>query len=41
MITAPLLSMFVVPAAYLLVRRRKQVPEGTVISPIESQASLP
>jgi Cu(I)/Ag(I) efflux system membrane protein CusA/SilA len=41
MITAPLLSMFVLPAAYLLVRRRKQRPEGAVIPPIEPQASLP
>jgi Cu(I)/Ag(I) efflux system membrane protein CusA/SilA len=41
MITAPLLSMFVLPAAYFLVRRRKQRPEGAVIPPIEPQASLP
>jgi Cu(I)/Ag(I) efflux system membrane protein CusA/SilA len=39
MITAPLLSMFVLPAAYLLVRRRKQRPDGTV-TPIEPQAIL-
>ena len=41
MITAPLLSMFVLPAAYLLVRRRKRTLEGAVIPPIEPQASLP
>ena len=29
MITAPLLSMFVVPAAYLLMRRRRNQPETT------------
>jgi Cu(I)/Ag(I) efflux system membrane protein CusA/SilA len=39
MITAPLLSMFVLPAAYLPVRRRKQRPDGTV-TPIEPQAIL-
>jgi Cu(I)/Ag(I) efflux system membrane protein CusA/SilA len=41
MITAPLLSMFVLPAAYLLVRRRKQSPEGADVPAIEPQASLP
>jgi len=41
MITAPLLSMFVLPAAYLLVRRRKQRPEGAVMPPIEPRAILP
>jgi Cu(I)/Ag(I) efflux system membrane protein CusA/SilA len=35
MITAPLLSMFVLPAVYLLVRRRKQRPEGAVIPAVE------
>ena len=28
MITAPLLSLFVIPAAYLLLRRRKAIAEG-------------
>ena len=28
MITAPLLSMFVIPAAYLLMRRRRQPEAG-------------
>jgi len=41
MITAPLLSMFVLPAAYLLVRRRKQRPESAVIAPVVPQAILP
>ncbi len=41
MITAPLLSMFVLPAAYLLVRRRKPRPEGAVIPAVEPRASLP
>jgi len=30
MITAPLLSMFVIPAAYLLLRRRSQNPKGEI-----------
>src|SRR5471032_1569239 len=30
MITAPLLSMFVVPAAYLLMRRRSTTPAGSL-----------
>lgn len=34
MITAPLLSMFVIPAAYLLIRRRKQSKTTSVAIPI-------
>ncbi len=40
MITAPLLSMFVVPAAYLLIRRAKQKIEVAVVQPAEPESIL-
>ena len=34
MITAPLLSLFVIPAAYLMIRRRSRAPAAWRDSPI-------
>jgi Cu(I)/Ag(I) efflux system membrane protein CusA/SilA len=33
MVTAPLLSMFVIPAAYLLMRRRHTKPDAHPVQP--------
>jgi hypothetical protein len=38
MITAPLLSMFVIPAAYLLLRRRRAAPAAEADSGFQSTA---
>jgi len=40
MITAPLLSMFVVPAAYLLIRWRGQRRERIAQDPVESRTAF-
>ena len=40
MITAPLLSMFVVPAAYLLIRRTRQKIATAVVQPAEPESIL-
>lgn len=40
MITAPLLSMFVVPAAYLLIRRTRQKIAVAVVQPAEPESIL-